>query len=125
MDGRKKIDDLIAGTAERLTRLVDVDTVIGKPVFSTSGTEIIPLTKVTMGYLSGGGEYAEAKVLKEDETAPFAGGAGTVVTMKPVGFLIDDGTTCRLVQLGDGPLDRVIEKAGELIEQISKKYAKS
>ena len=125
MDGRKKIDDLIEGTAERLTRLVDVDTVIGKPVFSTSGTQIIPLTKVTMGYLSGGGEYAEAKVLKEDETAPFAGGAGTVVTMKPVGFLIDDGTTCRLVQLGDGPLDRVIEKAGELIEQISKKYAKS
>ena len=45
--------------------------------------------------------------------------------MKPVGFLIDDGTTCRLVQLGDGPLERVIEKAGELIEQISKKYAKS
>lgn len=125
MDGRKKIDDLIEGTAERLTRLVDVDTIIGKPVFSTSGTQIIPLTKVTMGYLSGGGEYAEAKALKEDETAPFAGGAGTVVTMKPVGFLIDDGMTCRLVQLGDGPLDRVIEKAGELIEQISKKYAKS
>ena len=78
-----------------------------------------------MGYLSGGGEYAEAKVLKEDATAPFAGGAGTVVTMKPVGFLIDDGTACRLVQLGDGPLDRVIEKAGELIDQLSKKYAKS
>ena len=125
MDRTQKVDDLIEGAAERLTKLIDVDTVIGKPVFSTSGAKIIPLTKVTMGYLSGGGEYGEAKVLKEDESAPFAGAAGTVVSMKPVGFLIDDGTTCRLVQIGDGPLDRVIEKAGELIDRIARKNAQT
>ncbi len=125
MDRTQKVDDLIEGAAERLTKLIDVDTVIGKPVFSTSGAQIIPLTKVTMGYLSGGGEYGEAKVLKEDESAPFAGAAGTVVSMKPVGFLIDDGTTCRLVQIGDGPLDRVIEKAGELIDRIARKNAQT
>ena len=125
MDRTQKVDDLIEGAAERLTKLIDVDTVIGKPVFSTSGAQIIPLTKVTMGYLSGGGEYGEAKILKEDESAPFAGAAGTVVSMKPVGFLIDDGTTCRLVQIGDGPLDRVIEKAGELIDRIARKNAQT
>ena len=125
MDRTQKVDDLIEGAAERLTKLIDVDTVIGKPVFSTSGAQIIPLTKVTMGYLSGGGEYGEAKVLKEDESAPVAGAAGTVVSMKPVGFLIDDGTTCRLVQIGDGPLDRVIEKAGELIDRIARKNAQT
>lgn len=45
--------------------------------------------------------------------------------MKPVGFLIDDGKGCRLIQLGDGPLDRVIEKAGELLEQLTERYARS
>ncbi len=48
-------------TAERLTGLVDVNTVIGNPIVSASGAQIIPFTKVTMGYLSGGGEYGEVK----------------------------------------------------------------
>ena len=109
MDQNKKTERLIEGAAERLTRLVDVDTVIGKPVFSTSGTQIIPLAKVTMGYLSGGGEYGTVKPIKEDETAPFAGGAGTIVSVKPVGFLVDDGTV-RLIRVADDPLDAILTR---------------
>ncbi len=107
-------------TAEQLTALVDVNTVIGKPVVSRSGAQIIPFTKVTMGYLSGGGEYGEVKAIKEDESYPFAGAAGTVIDVKPVGFLIDDGTGCRIVQVTDDPLDGLIEKAGELIGKLMK-----
>ena len=118
MDQNKKTERLIEGAAERLTRLVDVDTVIGKPIFSTSGTQIIPLAKVTMGYLSGGGEYGTVKPIKEDETAPFAGGAGTVINVKPAGFLIDDGVECRLVRITDDPLDGLIEKASDLLNKL-------
>ncbi len=107
-------------TAERLTGLIDVNTVIGKPVFSASGAQIIPFTKVTMGYLSGGGEYGEVKAIKDDECFPFAGGAGTVVNIKPAGFLIDDGKECRVVKVTDDPLDGLIEKASELVGKIIK-----
>ncbi len=108
-------------TAEQLTGLVDVNTVIGKPVFSASGAQIIPFTKVTLGYLSGGGEYGEVKAIKEGESFPFAGGAGTVISLKPTGFLIDDGKKCRLVRVTDDPLDGLIEKAGDLIVELSGK----
>ncbi|MBR7186287.1 MAG: sporulation protein YtfJ [Clostridia bacterium] len=108
-------------TAEQLVKLVDVNTVIGNPVFSASGAQIIPFTKVTMGYLSGGGEYGEVKAVKEDETFPFAGGAGTVVNIKPIGFLIDDGNECRVVKVTSDPLDGLIEKAGELFGKFVKK----
>lgn len=108
-------------TAEQLTALIDVNTVIGKPVFSASGAQIIPFTKVTMGYLSGGGEYGEVKAVKEDECFPFAGGAGTVVNIKPAGFLIDDGKECRVVRITDDPLDGLIEKAGELVGRLVRK----
>lgn len=121
MDKKKKIDTILEKTAEQLTGLIDVNTVIGKPVISASGIQIIPFTKVTMGYLSGGGEYGEVKAIKEDECFPFAGGAGTVVNIKPAGFLVDDGTECRLLRVTDDPLDGVIEKAGELIDKIVKK----
>ena len=107
-------------TAERLVKLVDVNTVIGKPVVSASGTQIIPFTKVTMGYHSGGGEYGEVKAIKDDESFPFAGGAGTVVNIKPAGFLIDDGRECRVIRITEDPLDGLIEKAGEIIANLKK-----
>ncbi len=119
MAEKKKIDTIMEKTAERLTSLVDVNTVIGKPIISASGAEVIPLTKVTMGYLTGGGEYGDVKALKEDECYPFAGGAGTVVSMKPIGFLIDDGNV-RLLKISDDPVDGLIEKAGELVNRLTR-----
>lgn len=112
-------------TAEQLTGLIDVNTVIGKPLFSASGAQIIPFTKVTMGYLSGGGEYGEVKAIKEDECFPFAGGAGTVINLKPAGFLIDDGKRCRIVKVTDDPIDGLIEKAAELFGKLTEKAAES
>lgn len=108
-------------TAEQLTSVVDVNTVIGKPLFSASGTQIIPFTKVTMGYLSGGGEYGEVKAIKEDECFPYAGGAGTVINIKPIGFLVDDGKQCRIIKVTDDAIDNIIEKAGELVNSITEK----
>lgn len=121
MDQKKKIDSIMEKTAERLTGLVDVNTVIGKPVFSASGAQIIPFTKVTMGYLSGGGEYGEVKAVKEDDCIPFAGGSGTVINIKPAGFLIDDGKECRIVRVTEDPLDGVIEKASDLLGKFINK----
>ena len=119
MDQKKKIEGIMEKTAQRMNSLVDVDTVIGKPIFTASGAQIIPFTKVTMGYLSGGGEYGDVKAIKEDECYPFAGASGTVVNIKPSGFLIDDGTCCRLVKVSDDPLDGLMEKASELIARFA------
>ncbi len=120
MDKNKQINNIMEKTAEHLTGLVDVNTVIGKPIVSASGAQIIPFTKVTMGYLSGGGEYGEVKAIKEDECFPFAGGAGTVINLKPAGFLIDDGVECRIVKITDDPLDGIIEKTSEIIGKLVK-----
>ena len=117
----KKIDRIMEKTAEKLTGLVDVNTVIGKPVITASGAQVIPFTKVTMGYLSGGGEYGDVKKIEDGEYLPFAGGAGTVVNVKPAGFLIDDGKECRLVRVTDDPLDGLIEKAGDLLGRMIKR----
>lgn len=118
MDERKKIDSIMEKTAQRLTSLVDVNTVIGKPIVTASGAQVIPFTKVTMGYLSGGGEYGEVKKIEDGECLPFAGGAGTIINLKPSGFLIDDGTGCRLVRVTEDPLDGLIEKTSDLVNKL-------
>ena len=117
----QKINNLIDSSLERLDTLTDVNTVIGKPIITASGYQIIPFSKVTLGNLSGGGEYGDVKVLKQTDTFPFAGGSGAVVSMKPMGFLIDDGKSCRILRITEEPLANLIERVGEIMRDVISK----
>lgn len=115
----KNINDLIHSTANTFQELVDVNTVIGKPIYTASGFQVIPFSKITMANLSGGGEYGDVKVVRELAEVPFAGGSGGVVSMKPMGFLIDDGRSCQLIRVSEEPLDNLIEQASEIIRNVT------
>lgn len=117
----KKINRLSEFSNSDLQQLANVDTVIGKPIVTASGMQIIPFSKVTFGTVSGGGEYGELQVLDEKAEMPFAGGNGAVVSMKPMGFLIDDGKSCRIMRVSDEPLDNLIERASEIIKSVTSK----
>lgn len=118
---QQKINTLIDASFEKLDALADVNTVIGKPFTTASGFQIIPFSKVTLGNLSGGGEYGDIKVVKEADAFPFAGGNGAVISMKPMGFLVDDGKTCHILRITDEPIDNLIERAGEIIRDVMAK----
>ena len=117
----QKLNALIDNSLDKLDALADVNTVIGKPIITASGCQIIPFSKVTLGNLTGGGEYGDVKVIKETDTFPFAGGNGAVISMKPMGFLVDDGKSCRILRITDQPLDNLIERAGEIVHDIMAK----
>ena len=115
----KRLNDLATSTAETLHRLIDVNTVMGTPIFTASGFQIIPFSKITMANLSGGGEYGNVKVIREIDGLPFAGGASGVVSMKPMGFLVDDGKSCQIIRVSDEPLDNLIEHASEIVKNFT------
>ena len=120
----RKIHNLIDVSLENLHSIADVNTIIGQPIITASGLQVIPFSKVTMGNVSGGGEYGDVKVVKEIDGMPFAGGSGGVVSMKPMGFLVDDGTTCRVLRISDEPLDNFIERATDILCEVMKKDEK-
>ena len=60
-------------------------------------------------------------MIDEKGEMPFAGGNGAVVSMKPMGFLIDDGKSCRMMRVTDEPLDSLIERASEIIKNVTSK----
>ena len=92
--------------------------VVGAPIMTISGYQIIPFSKVTIGNLSGGGEYGDVKVIKETDNSQFAGGSGAVVSMKPMGFLVDDGHSCKILRITDEAMDTLIERAGEILRDV-------
>ena len=117
----QKISALIHSSLEKLDSLADVNMIIGKPIITASGFQLIPFSKVSLGNLSGGGEYGDVKVVKETDSFPFAGGSGAVVSMKPLGFVIDDGKTCRILKITEEPLDNLIERIGEIVHDVMAK----
>lgn len=119
MAEKTKNTQLTHSLTENFTNLVDVNTVIGKPIITESGAQIIPFTKVTVGHISGSGEYGETKVIDDDPNS--VGASGLIISIKPEGFLIDDGNGCRLMNVTEDPLGNLIEKATELIENIVKR----
>ena len=102
-----------------LEKVADANTVVGESIITVSGTQVIPLSSVTVVNLNGGGEYGDIKTYKQADGSKIAGGNGTVVTVKPKGFLIDDGKGCRLLKMEDAAIDTLIEKTGDLVHSIT------
>ena len=102
-----------------IEKVADANIVIGQSIITVSGTQVIPLTSITVVNIGGGGEYGDVKTFKETDGFKLAGGNGSVVTVKPKGFLVDDGKGCRLLKMEDEPVNALIEKTGELVHDIA------
>ena len=83
-----KITDLIKESLGGIREFMDANTVTGTPIETPSGTIIIPISKISMGFAAGGNDYANK------DSAPnhnnFGGGGGTGVSINPIGFLVVD-----------------------------------
>ncbi len=115
-----KIKDLMSSSMNDLSDMTDVNAVVGKPIYTPDGTTVIPICKVTMGFMTGGGEYGEVRQLKNDKDSPFAGGSGAVISMKPVGFLTSDNDGVRLISTDKDVYTKLFETAEEFFEKIKK-----
>lgn len=105
-----------------IDKVAKADTVVGESIITVSGAQIIPLSTVTVVNLSGGGEYGDVKIFKESDGFKIAGGNGTVISVKPKGFLVDDGKECKLLKMEDGAIDTLIDKTGEIVNKISENF---
>ena len=113
-----KIRELMASTMKDLNSLIDVNTVVGKPFKTEDGNTVIPVSKVTLGFMTGGGEYGEVKPFKNNKSVPFAGGSGAVVSLKPSGFLVDTGSNVSVLSVSDDVFSRVIESVDNFIKSL-------
>ncbi len=124
------IDTMMKTTMEHIRSMVDVNTVIGSPVTGARGSTIIPISKVSFGFVAGGGEYQvddhRSRTTVTSESYPFAGGTGAGVSVQPVGFLVvgEDGVKVLPAQSGSA-MERVVELLPQLMEDFAQKGEKS
>ena len=122
------IESLMGVSMDNIKDMVDVNTVVGAPVMDQKGTTIIPISKVSFGFVAGGGEYAvedgKQKPVPTD-IFPFAGGTGAGVSVQPVGFLVvTDKQVKMLPAQTTGAMERMVELLPQLIEELNAKDEK-
>ncbi len=83
------VNDLIEKAMSKLKGLIDNSTVIGDRIETGDGTTIIPVSKVSVGFVVGGGEYADLSSRRVVRHYPMAGGSSGGMSISPIGFLIE------------------------------------
>lgn len=122
------IENIMKTTMEQLKEMVDVNTIVGDPVMTGSDTIIIPVSRVCLGFLSGGGEYGPTKAARrdgmdhpEEGRFPFAGTSVGGLNLTPMAFLaITDGVVHVLPANYSCTLDRIIEMVPETIREVDR-----
>ena len=87
-ENENSIKDLISQGLEKVKTLVDSGTIVGEQIQTEDGATIIPISKVAMGFVVGGGEYADLSARRVANHFPMTGGSSGGVSVSPVGFLI-------------------------------------
>ncbi len=86
---QSSVGDLIENAFDKIKTIVDTGTIVGEKLETSDGTVIIPISKVTVGYVVGGGEYADLSARRVANHYPLSGGSGGGMSVTPVGFLIE------------------------------------
>ena len=112
------IESMMGTTMDKIKEMADVNTVIGDPITTADGTVIIPISKVSYGFASGGSDLPSKS---QPNRELFGGGAGAGVTITPIAFLTVSDGNVRLLQLDpfNSSVDRIIGMAPGFMDAVT------
>ena len=110
------IQGMMGVTIDKIREMVDTSTIIGDPIHPDEKTTIIPVSKVTFGFASGGSDVGP-----QCSKQMFGGGSGAGVSVTPVAFLVIADGNVRTVQLIDKvtAVDNVVASLPELVDKVT------
>lgn len=119
MEIKKPVENVLEQTLKNLRSIIDVDCIVGDSI--TNGEiKIIPISKVSVGFVSGGGEY-DSKKKKKIPYYPFAGGSGGGCNLTPIGFLVVNKEKVEFIKIShENNFEKVIDIVDGFLKNIKK-----
>lgn len=116
------VEGLMGVSVEKIRDLVDANTVVGTPIQLGDGVTLIPVSKVSYGFASGGTDLPKSAVSGD----LFGGGAGAGIHITPVAFLTVKNGEINLLPVVSKPdsLDRLISLIPDAVDKFSSKVKK-
>lgn len=119
---KRSINEILGISMEKIKEMADVNSIIGDPITTPDGTTIIPVSKVSYGFASGGSDLPS----KYDKEL-FGGGSGAGISIKPEGFLVispDGSAKMVTMESADDPVSSVMSSLPGIVEKIQAFLAK-
>ena len=111
------LPNMLESTLQKVREMINVDSVVGTPITTPEGITIIPVCKVSYGVGGGGSDFPSKNTARPEY--PFGGGTGAGVTIQPMGFLVTNENSVRLLPAqAYAPADRIIELAPQLMCEL-------
>lgn len=106
---------------KNIREMVDVNTIVGDQIVTADGTVIIPISKVSLGFASGGSDLPT-----KTEKDLFGGGSGAGISISPIAFIVVNNGNVRLLQISSGNqmAENAISLVPELIDKITSLFKK-
>lgn len=121
MEKKRPLNELMQETMEQVRQMADTNTIVGEPITTPDGVTLIPISKISIGFGSGGGDYGKT------QPKNFGGGSGAGVKISPVAFLvIKDGAT-RVLPVTVPPtstMERIVEMVPDIMDKMEKHFDK-
>ncbi|MBQ3502735.1 MAG: sporulation protein YtfJ [Clostridia bacterium] len=120
-----KIKGLIDSSLENIREMVDVNCVIGEPVTLPDASVLIPVSKVAVGFVSGGGEYTDLNSKRNQDEFPMAGGTGGGYSVSPIGFFVLKDNKFKMVHADKSSAYlTLLKNATEILKKMTEKKEK-
>ena len=115
----QNLPNMLENTIAKIREMVDVNSVIGKPITTPDGVTIIPVSKVSVGFGGGGSDFSGKNPNAE---LPFDGGVGGGVKVNPIAFLVVKDGNVRMLPVASAPNttpERIVEMIPDLLDKVS------
>ncbi len=113
---------ILSTTIEKVRQLVDVSTIVGEPIVLSDDITVIPVSKVTYGFASGGSDFPS-----KNNTQLFGGGGGAGITINPVAFLVlkNGEVTLKHITANDNAAERIVNMVPDVIDKVTEVVGKA
>ena len=108
-------------TMDKIRAMVDADTIIGKEISLENGIVIIPISKISFGFASGGSDFPS-----KNNAQLFGGGAGAGVSVTPTAFIVVNGSDVKMLQINKNmnSTDKAIDLSPALFDKVTALFKK-
>ena len=119
MENNHSLTKMMQDAMAKVREMVDTNTIVGQPISTPDGVTLIPISRVSMGFGGGGGEFGSKKNADADN---LAGGIGAGVNVEPVSFLVVKDGTVRVLPVAAPPvttMDRIVEMVPDVVDKVT------
>ena len=115
-----QINELMESAVSRIRQLTDTNTIVGSPIVTPDGITVIPVSRVSFGFATGGSNSSK--------NTRFTGANGAGVKVEPIGFFVIKDGNCRMISVATPPsstMERIVELVPDILDRIEGMSKKS